>query len=122
MSLREKLKERRESRRNLYDVEEDRLRKMICELDPLEDGEKYDKLQAKLKNTISMRDTSKESKRKICKSDRGTILKTILSVGGGIAGGILIGKFEKDGLTYTGEKRSFMDAVTRTFGNLFMRG
>lgn len=104
---------------NLYDQEEQRLRELICELDPFD--ERYDQLQGKLKNTIAMRDSSKESKRKICKSDRGGILMKILGVGGAIAGGFMIGKFEKDGLTYTGEKRSFMDAVTRTFGNLFIK-
>ena len=120
MGLRQKWKRFREERRNLYDKEEDRLCLMIAELDPLD--EEYDKLQAKLKNNLSMRDTSKESKRKICKSDRGGVLMRILQIGGALAGGIMIGKFEKDGLTYTGEKRSFMDAVTRTFGNLFMKG
>ena len=104
---------------NLYDQEEQRLRELICELDPFD--ERYDQLHGKLKNTIAMRDSSKESKRKICKSDRGGILMKILGVGGAIAGGFMIGKFEKDGLTYTGEKRSFMDAVTRTFGNLFIK-
>ena len=119
MSLKEKWKQRREERQDLYDKEEERLRMMIVDLDPFD--EKYDLLQEKLKNTITMRDSSKESKRKICKKDRGGILMKILGVGGALAGGIMIGKFEKDGLTYTGEKRSFMDAVTRTFGNLFMK-
>ena len=116
MSLKDKFKRKQD----LYDLEEQRLRELIVEMDPFD--EKYDQLQAKLKNTISMRDSSKESKRKICKSDRGGILMKILGVGGAIAGGFMIGKFEKDGLTYTGEKRSFMDAVTRTFGNLFLKG
>ena len=120
MSLFEKLRQRREDRKDPYDKEELRLKLLINELDPFD--EKYDQLQGKLKNTISMRDSSKESKRKICKSDRGGVLMKILGVGGALAGGIMIGKFEKDGLTYTGEKRSFMDAVTRTFGNLFMKG
>ena len=120
MSFKDRWKQFREGRQNLYDKEEDRLRLMIAELDPFD--EKYDQLQAKLKNNISMRESSKESKRKICKSDRGGILMRILQIGGALAGGIMIGKFEKDGLTYTGEKRSFMDAVTRTFGNLFMKG
>lgn len=119
MGLKEKWKQRREERQDPYDKEEQRLRQMIIELDPFD--EKYDQLQGKLKNTIAMRGDSKESKRKICKSDRGGLLMKIIGVGGAIAGGIMIGKFEKDGLTYTGEKRSFMDAVTRTFGNLFIK-
>lgn len=119
MGLRDWFDRRKENRLNSYDAEEQRLREMICSIDPFD--ERYDALQAKLKNTIVMRDTSKESKRKIAKSDRGGIIMKILGVGGAIAGGIMIGKFEKDGLTYTGEKRSFMDAISRTFGNLFIK-
>ena len=120
MGLMDKWKQHREAKRNLYNVEEKRLQAMICELDPLD--ENYDLLQAKLKNNLAMRETSKESKRKICKSDRGGILMKILGIGGALAGGIMIGKFEMDGLTYTGEKRSFMDSLTKTLGNLFLKG
>ena len=104
---------------DLYNQEEMRLKTMICEMDPFD--EKYDLLQAKLKNNLAMRDTSKESRRKICKSDRGGVLMKILSIGGALAGGFMIGKFERDGMTYTGEKRNFMDSMTKTIGNLFFR-
>lgn len=120
MSLMDKWKQRREERKNLYDVEEQRLKVMIAEMDPFDD--RYDLLQAKLKNNLAMRDTSKESRRKICKSDRGNVLMKILSVGGALAGGIMIGKYERDGMTFTGEKRSFIDSLTKTIGNLFFRG
>lgn len=116
MGLRDILKRKKD----LYDVEEQRLRELICNTDPFD--EHYDQLQGKLKNTISMRDSSKESKRKICKGDRGGLLKTILSVGGGLFGGIMIAKYEKDGMMFTGEKKSFMDSLTRTIGNLFFKG
>ena len=114
------LKDMFAKRKDLYGVEEQRLRTLICELDPFD--ERYDQLQGKLKNTISMRADSRESKRKICKSDRGSLLKTILSVGGGLFGGIMIAKYEKDGMMFTGEKKSFMDSLTRTIGNLFFKG
>ena len=54
-----------------YDTEEVRLRLRLAELDPLEDAEDYDALQTKLSNTIKMRTDSRESRRKIAKSDRG---------------------------------------------------
>ena len=104
---------------NLYDQEEQRLNEMICDLDPFD--ERYDQLQGKLKNTIAMRDTSKESKRKICKSDRGNVIMRILGVGGALFGGIMMAKYERDGMTFTGEKRNFMDSMTKTIGNLFFR-
>lgn len=113
------LKAKREDRRDPYDKEELRLRTMICELDPFD--ERYDQLQEKLKNNIRMHGDSKENKRKIAKADRGGVLIKILGIGGAIAGGFMIGKFERDGLTYTGEKRSYMDAISRAFGNMFIR-
>ncbi len=114
----EKLKARYEAK-HPYDSEEQRLQQMICELDPFD--EKYDQLQNKLKNTLVMRETSKESKRKIAKSDRGGLIMKIIGVGGALAGGIMIGKYERDGMTFTGEKRTFMDSMTRTIGNLFFK-
>lgn len=118
MSWLKKIKESHADR-HIYDTEEQRLQKMICELDPFD--EKYDALQAKLKNNLAMKEVSKESRRKICKSDRGGVLMKILGVGGALLGGIMIGKYEKDGMTFTGEKRSFMDSMTRSIGNLFFK-
>ena len=117
MGLREKWRRYRDDHKNYYSEEEQRLNKMLADLDPLDDD--YVKLQQIQKNNLAMRDTSKESKRKICKSDRGGLLMTLLKVGGGIGCGIMISKFEHDGMTYTGEKRSFMDSLTKMFGNLF---
>ena len=119
MGFRDYIESRREAKRLSYDGEEQRLREMIAEMDPFD--ERYDQLQTKLKNTLTMRDVSKESKRRIAKSDRGGILMKILGVGGAIAGGIMIGKYERDGMTWTGEKRSFVDSLSRTFGNMFMK-
>ena len=119
MGLKAWLQTRKDLKATSYDAEEQRLQAMICELDPFD--EKYDLLQSKLKNNLSMKETSRESRRKICKSDRGNLIRTILTVGGGLFGGFMIGKFEKDGMTFTGEKRSFMDSMTRTIGNIFFR-
>ena len=119
MGLRDWWENRKEQKMTSYDAEERRLRKLICELDPFDP--QYDELQTKLKNNISMKETSKESRRKICKSDRGNLIRTILTVGGGLFGGLMIGKFERDGMTFTGEKRSFMDSMTKTIGNIFFR-
>ena len=119
MGLKEKWKASRERRRDPYDKEEERLRNMIAQIDPLD--ARYSEMQEKLKNNIRMQNDSKENHRKIAKADRGGVLMKILSVAGAIGGGFMIGKFERDGLTYTGEKRSFMDAIARTFGQVFFR-
>ena len=103
---------------NPYDKEEIRLREMIAQIDPLD--ESYDKLQAKLKANNAMRADSKEYRRRIPKSDRGGILLKILSIGGAIGGGVLLGRYERDGMTFTGEKRSMMDSLARTFGSMFL--
>lgn len=104
-----------------YDIEEVRLRLRLAELDPLKDADDYDALQTKLSNTIKMRTDSRESRRKIAKSDRGGIIMRVIGVLGAIGGAFMIGKFERDGNTWTGEKRSFMDSVSRLFGNLFFK-
>lgn len=105
--------------KDLYDIEEKRLRAIISDLDPFD--EKYDQAQAKLKNTIAMRESSKESKRKIAKGDRGGLIRTILSVGGGLLGGIMVAKYEKEGMMFSGEKKNFMDGMISTIGKLFFR-
>ena len=96
-----------------------RLRTMIAQIDPLD--ENYDKLQEQRKANLQMRSDSKEYKRKIPKSERAGILLKILSVGGAIGGGVMLAKYEKDGMTFTGEKRSMMDSLARLFGNMFMK-
>ena len=121
MKFKRKDKVKKEPRfRDMYDQEEYRLRKTLAEMDPYD--EEYDKMQQRLKNNIQMKADSRESRRKICKSDRGGIIIKVLSIAGALGGAFMIGKFETDGMTYTGEKRSFMDALTRTFGNMFLSG
>ena len=115
----EKIKRQRLDR-HPYDKEEQRLQMLINQIDPFD--ERYDQLQAKLKNNNSMRDVSKESRRKICKTDRGGIIAKVVGVVGALVGGFMIGKFERDGMIVTGEKRSYFDAISRTLGNLFTRG
>lgn len=119
MGLMEKWKARKEERIDPYTKEEMRLRTMIAQIDPLD--ENYDKLQAKLKTNLQMRSDSKEYRRKIPKSERTGVLLKLLSVGGAIGGGVMLAKYEKDGMTFTGEKRSMMDSLARMFGSMFMK-
>ena len=99
---------------NPYDIEEQRILKALMETNSKD--EDYKKLQEELKNTIQMRGDSKESKRRISKQDKGSILTKL--VGGGLVlGGLgLVSFFEMKGNTYTGEKRTFADGFIRTLG------
>ena len=118
----EKFKARRAEKKaikHLYDQEEDRLRIMLAQIHPLDDD--YDKLQGKLKTTVQLRADSKESKRKICKSDRGGIIMKLIGGVGAISGILLVSRYEQQGDTWTGEKRTFVDSVTRVLGNMFQR-
>ena len=116
----EKRKVKKEANRDLYDVEEERLKKMLKELQP--GTSEYKEIQQELKDTNCIRAESRESKRRISKVDKGGILRTAL---GGVLtlGGILcVAKFEKDGVVYTGEKRTIMDTLIRTAGKFLPFG
>lgn len=115
----EKRKAKKYERKDPYDKEELRL---LTRLNSLTMGtEEYKECQAELKNINAMRSESRESKRKISKQDRGSIVLKIL---GGVTGGLgllAVIKAEKDGLTYTGEKRTIMDSICRGIGQVFVR-
>ena len=82
--------------------------------------DEYDRLQSELKNTNIMRAESKESKRRISKSDKGNIVLKVLGlVGGGLGLGSIIWS-EYTGMTFTGQKRTVMDAISRGIGNIFV--
>ena len=119
-SWKEKRKANKEAKRDLYDVEEERLKKKLKELET--GTEEYDKIQSQLKVTIANRSESRESKRRISKADKGGIIKAV--VGGVLTlGGMLtIAHFEKDGVVYTGEKRTIMDTLIRTAGKFLPLG
>lgn len=116
----EKLKANRKSKKmdkDPYLSEELRLLAKMKKLQPGTD--EYAKAQAELKNINIMRSESRESKRRISKADRGGILIKILGIGGGALGLFSIIKAERDGMTFTGEKRSIMDSIARAVGKIF---
>ena len=116
----EKRKAKKEAKRDLYDVEEERLKK---DLESVKSGtDEYSKLQEQIKTTIANRSESRESKRLISKSDKGGIIKVVAGGLITLAGMLTVAKFEKDGLTYTGEKRSIMDTLIRTIGRFLPLG
>lgn len=120
MSLKDKWnkrKARREAKKDPYDVQELRLQMKLLELEPGTD--EYKEIQAELKNTVTTRSESRESKRRIAKGDRGGIILKILGIGGTLAGIITVANYEREGMTFTGEKRTVMDALVRTASNFF---
>lgn len=112
-------KERKEGKKDPYDKEELRLLLRLQKLNP--GTEEYKEAQAELKNINQMRGESRESKRKIAKADRGGIVLKVLGLVGGGVGLFSVIKAERDGLTFTGEKRTVMDAICRGIGNVFAR-
>ena len=94
-----------------YDKEEMRLHAYIATLE-LGSAE-YDKAQSELKAVNEMRESSHESKRRISKSDKGGIIRQGLAIVGTIAGIGAVGYYEMKGNTFTGEKRTIADGLTR---------
>lgn len=118
----EKLKARRKEKRSIkdpYTVQELKLCTMLQELEPGTD--KFKEIQNELKLTNQMRGESRESKRRISKQDKGGIIIKVLGIFGAGAGLASIIWAEKSGLTFTGEKRSIMDAIAKGIGNVFVR-
>ncbi len=119
MSWKENRKAKKLAKGDFFDKEEDRLSKLLAEVDPKEDRETYETLKKDLKETINMRSESRESKRRISKEAKGNLLiKTVGGVIGALGlGGILWA--EHKGMVFTGEKRSMVDSISRTIGNIF---
>lgn len=119
MSWKDKRKAKKLAKGDFFDKEEDRLSKLLAEVDPKEDRETYETLKKDLKETINMRSESRESKRRISKEAKGNLLiKTV----GGIIGALGLGGIlwaEHKGMVFTGEKRSMVDSISRTIGNIF---
>lgn len=104
---------------NFYDLETERIQAKMATLEVGSDD--YKKAQADLKELIAMRGNDKESKRRISKGDKGQLLIKGLGIAG-IAGCIFgMSKFEKDGNTYTGEKKRWVESLVSNLGrfNLF---
>ena len=104
---------------NFYDMECERIQQKMMTLEVGTD--EYKKAQADLKEVIAMRGNDKESKRRISKGDKGQLLIKGLGIGGIIGSIFLMSKHEKDGYTYTGENRKWIDILCNNLGrfNLF---
>ena len=116
---REKRKQKKEARMDPYDRQELRLQMKLQELEP--GTPEYQEIQNEIKVTNTNRSESRESRRRISKSDRGGIILKILGIGGTLAGIVAVATYEKDGMTFTGEKRTIMDTLVSTAAK-FIRG
>ena len=99
---------------DFYDAEEIRIQEAIAKLDPC--TPEYKEMLGVLKMSNNNREESKESKRRIAKADRGGIIGKIigtLCLTGSVLGICL---FEKEGNTFTGEKRSWVDTIIGSIG------
>ena len=116
---RENRKKKKIEKADPYDREELRLLMKLKTKTPGTD--EYRELQTELKNVNIMRSESRESKRRICKADRGGIILKVLGIAGGGLGLFSIIRAEREGLTFTGEKRTIMDSIASTIGRVFVR-
>lgn len=109
----------RNKKPSFFDLEEERIQKMMMTLDV--NSQEYKDAQQELKTMISLRGESKESKRRISKETKGQMLIKGLGVGGILVAIFGMAKFEKDGNTFTGEKRRWVDTLVSNLGrfNLF---
>lgn len=117
--FREKRRQKKEEKRDYYDKEELRIQQLLNKLDP--DTEKYSEIQALLRNNNQIRGESRESKRRVSKEAKGNIILKILGLAGaGVGLGSIIWA-EYKGMTFTGEKRTILDAISKGIGNVFVR-
>jgi len=109
----------RNKKPNFFDLEEARIQQRMMTLET--NSPEYKEAQQELKTMISLRGESKESKRRISKGDKGQMLIKGLGIGGILVAIFGMAKFEKDGNTFTGEKRRWVDTLVSNLGrfNLF---
>lgn len=109
----------KKKRPNFYDMEAERIQMAITKLDIGSD--EYKEASSELKQLIAMRGEDKESKRRIDKRDKGQMLIKGLGITGILAAIFGMAKFEKEGNTFTGEKRRWVDTLVSNLGrfNLF---
>lgn len=112
-----KKKEKKVSIYKFYDEEEARLLAKLAELESGTDS--YKETQSELRAISQMRAESKESKRRISKEGKVSLAASILGFTGGVIGLFGVIKAERDGLTFTGEKRTIMDSICRGIGQIF---
>lgn len=104
---------------NFYDFECERIQNKLSTLDVGTD--EYKKTQSDLKEIIAMRGNDKESRRRISKGDKGQLLIKGLGIGGILTAIFVMSKHEKDGYTYSGENRNWVNILCNNLGrfNLF---
>lgn len=112
-------KAKRAAKRDPYDQIEAAIQKKLLQTDV--EADEFADLQARLKTNVVTRAESRESKRRISKQDKGGILLKILGILGAGAGIGSIIWAERQGMVFTGEKRSVMDAIARGIGQIFVR-
>lgn len=110
---------RREARRDPYDVIAKKLHAKRATLEPGTD--EYERISKEIKENTELRASDRESRRRIAKADRGGIICKVLSVLGAGAGIASVIWAERQGMVFTGEKRSLMDSITRGIGNVFFK-
>lgn len=96
-------------RRDFFDEEQERIQKEMSKYDVC--SNEYRQLMAEQKELIALRGESRESRRRISKTDKGQLLIRGLTIGSGLLAILGISKFERDGNTFTGEKRSLIDTI-----------
>lgn len=106
-------------RKDFFDAEQERIEIQMAQCDVRSD--EYKQLQGQLKDIITIRGESRESRRRISKTDKGQLLIRGLTLTGALAAILGIAKFEKDGNTFTGEKRSLIDTVGSCIGRFLFK-
>ena len=114
---REERKAKKIANQDPYDREEQKIQQLLKELKA--GTPEYETAQKQLKSNIALRAESRESKRHISKEAKGNILLKGLAMLGGIAGVGTIVFAEWKGMTFTGEKRKFMDSFSSCLGRIF---
>lgn len=112
-------KARKEAKQDPFDAIERKLQLKRLDLEPGTD--EYERISKELRDNTAMRAENRESKRRIAKADRGTLICRILSIIGAGAGIGSVIWAERQGMVFTGEKRSLMDSITRGIGNVFFK-
>ena len=108
---------KREEKRDEYDKDEQRLKKLKSSLDPT--SEDYKKIVDALNQNNKIRKESIESRRRIPIGDKVQIFLKSLGFGALILGTTKIIKAEREGMIFTGEKKGMMDGIVKILSGLF---
>lgn len=104
---------------NFFDQEEARIQQEMANLDV--NSQEYKDRMADLKTMISLRSDHKASKSRLDKRDKGALFVKGVGVVGILAALGITATFEKQGNTFTGENRRWVDTLVSNLGrfNLF---